>query len=486
MSADASSPAAPTGVDSPLPLSPRERLRELLRLAWPMVLAQAAFLGMVLTDTLVAGRFSAEALAGVSLGSAVIMPGYNLLMGLCLAIAPAMARQLGAGVALHQRSAWIGGAARLALGCWIGLMVLLQCLAAPVAQAIAPDAQVAAEMRRYLHTASAGLPFLGLFFVLRNVLEAHGISRPAMWWGGLALLLNVPLDIALVNGIGPVPALGAAGCGIATALIQLLLAAALWRTVRRHRRTQDLRFGWVPALPLNGEAGDATSSSAAAARDFARLGLPIGFALLAESSLFALGGLLMARYGTAAVGAHQIAVSLAAMVFMMQVGIGQATAVLVSRALGAGDMHVLRLTARLGVIAGLLLASVVSIVFVVFGSALVNLFTTAPDVRAFGAVFMLWAAIFHLADAMQAIHAAALRGLHRTREVMVLTLAAYGGVSIPLMLYLTFVRAAPANGIWWAFTAGLAVAAALLIHRFWSLARHPAGRGLAVSGPTAD
>ncbi len=429
-------------------------LGEMLRLAWPMVLAQVAFLGMMLTDTLIAGRFSSNTLAGVSLGTSAVMPGYNLLSGLCLAVAPAVSRYLGRREAIQVLGGWISGALAAGMLAWLGLLLCMQLLAAPLATWIAPDAGVEQEMRAYLRWSTLGFPLMGAFLILRNVFEAHSHSRPVMWWGITAVLLNVPLDIVLVNGWGPIPALGAMGCGLATSLMQAMLGIGLFLTLRRHPRTRTLPLRWVTA-------------SANGAREFLRLGVPIGFAFLAESSLFALGGLLMAQYGTAAVGAHQICIMLAALAFMVQVAIGQATAVLIGRSLGEENAAAMRHAAQIGVRLGLGLALLISVVFVVLGPRLVAAFTDDPQVRELGAVFIVWAAIFHVADAMQAIHAAAMRGIHETREIMRMTLAAYFLVAVPMLGGLTFIWDAPATGIWWSFTTGLVLAAVLLMGRFW-------------------
>lgn len=436
----------------------RTRLRQLLRLAWPMMFAQIAFLGLILTDTLVAGRYSPEALAGVSLGAAVIMPGYNLLMGLSLAAAPAVSRLIGERTRRKDIANWVSGAGALALAGWLVLALLIESLAAPVSAWVAPEALVESETRAYLRLSALGLPFIGAFLFLRNVLEAHSVSRPIMWLGVAALPINALLDTLLIHGYGPLPAMGAAGCGLATAIVQTLLGFGVWWTLRRHTATRDLRLTvFWKEVEVQGPI----------AKDYLRLGGPVGLSLTAESSLFALGGLLMARYGTAAVGAHQICITVAALVFMVQVALGQATAVLLGRAMGARDAEALKQTARLGVGLGLILALAVCTGFLLGRNAIPALFSTDPAVLEFGAVFMVWAAAFHLSDAMQAIHAATLRGIHETQAILRLTLVAYFFVSIPMMLILTFATDAPATGIWWSFGAGLLVAAVLLMHRFW-------------------
>ncbi|MGB1558005.1 MAG: MATE family efflux transporter [Oceanococcaceae bacterium] len=432
----------------------RAALSELLRLAWPLMLAQMAFLGMTATDTLVAGRYAATTLAGVGLGSSVVIAGFCLLMGLCLVVAPAVSRQLGAQSSREALGGWISGALALGLGSWTVLFVLLQILAAPLARWIAPEAIVAVEMEAYLRWSTWGFPFLGLFFVLRNVVEAHGLSRPVMWWGFGALALNLPLNILFIHGWGPIPAMGAAGCGLATSLVHSLLGLGLWATFRRHARTRDLRLRWGPEARTG-------------LRETWQAGLPIGMALLAESALFALGGLLMAQYGTLAVAAHQIANTLASLAFMVQVGIGQASAILIGRAYGARQPDTLRLAAWAGALSGGLLALLLALFYLLTRFGLVGLFTTHPEVTSLAASFLVWAAAFHVFDAMQALHAAGLRGLHDTRPVMRLTLFAYSAVAVPCMAWWVFRAQAPAQSIWWSFMLGLGLASLLLMFRFW-------------------
>lgn len=429
-------------------------LRQLWRLALPLVLAQACFLGMNAVDTLFAGRFAATTLAGVGLGSSAIIAGYCLLMGICLGVAPAVGRALGAQVDAEHLGAWTRGALQLGVVLWAVLFLIFQMLAGPLASWIAPEPDTAAEMQAYLRWSTWGFPALGAFFVLRNVLEAHGHSAPTLFWGALGLALNVVLDAILVGGWGPIPALGAAGVGLATSVVHVLLGVGMWWSLRRHPATRHLRLRAAPAV-LQGR------------REMWQLGLPIGLALLAESGLFALGGLLVAAYGTQAAAAHQIANTLAALAFMLQVGMGQAMCVLISQALGARDLRQLRLAASAGIGSGLVLAILVASLYAVAGAQLVAAFSNDADVRRWGAAFMLWAALFHVFDALQALHAAGLRGLHQTAAVMRRTLVAYLLVAIPGMLLGVTVWRLPPTVIWWSFSAGLALAAVLLGLRFW-------------------
>lgn len=430
-------------------------LGRLWRLALPLVLAQACFLGMNAVDTLFAGRFAASTLAGVGLGSSAIIAGYCLLMGICLGVAPAVGRALGAQVDAAHLGAWTLGALQLGLVLWTLLFVLFQVLAGPLAAWIAPEPQAAAEMQAYLRWSTWGFPALGAFFVLRNVLEAHGHSGPTLMWGAFALGLNVILDAVLVSGWGPVPALGAAGVGMATSAVHWVLGLGMWWSLRRHPATRQLRLRSAPAVRQG-------------RKEMWQLGLPIGLALLAESGLFALGGLLIAVYGTKVAAAHQIANTLSALAFMLQVGVGQAMCVLISQAWGAGDPARLQLAARAGVGSGLLLAVVVASVYALAGDLLVAGFSLDAEVRRWGSAFMLWAALFHIFDALQALHAAGLRGLHQTAAVMRRTLLAYMGLAVPGMLLGVMVWRLPPTVIWWAFSAGLALAAVLLGLRFWA------------------
>lgn len=439
---------------------PIASLSRLLRLAGPIVFAQMAFFGMNTTDTIIAGRMGPQVLAGVAMGGTMMMIGLTFLLGFGLAISPLVAHRVGQRRPAHE----IGELARsglvLLVALW-GFFGALMWLLPPLVLAQLPlEDVVRAEALAYLRMLALGTPFLGVFFALRNVVEGLGYSRPIMWIGFCALLLNIPLDMALMVGWGPLPAMGAAGCGLASALVQMWLAAAacwlLWRDPRfRAYRPQ----GKVqPALM----------------REIGVLGFPVAIALASEHALFATGGLLMTRFGTEALGAAQIALNFTGMMFMIALGLGQATSVLIGQAAGARDAVAVGRLGRLGYACMTALGSLIAALLLLWPQQIVALYTRDAAVMAVAVGFIQVAGFFHLVDALQALGSGALRGLKDTTYVMQATTVAYWGVGGGLFVYLFYFNQAPALAVWWVYCAALASAAILLgLRFFYQLRRLP-------------
>lgn len=432
-------------------------LARLLRLAGPIVFAQMAFFGMNTTDTIIAGRMGPQVLAGVAMGGTVMMIGLTFLLGFGLAISPLVAHRVGErraareiGVLAHSGLVFL-----VALWSFFGLLLWLL---PPLALARLPlEAVVRDEALAYLRMLALGAPFLGVFFALRNVVEGLGYSRPIMWIGFAALLLNIPLDLALMTGWGPLPALGAAGCGLASALIQMWLAAAvcwlLWR---------DPRFR---AYRPQGRADSGLM------KEIAILGFPIAMALASEHALFAAGGLLMTRFGTEALGAAQIALNFTGMMFMIALGLGQATSVLIGQSAGARDAVAVARLGRLGYLCMTVLSTVIAVLLLLLPHRIAALYTSDEAVVAVAVGFIRIAGFFHLVDALQALGSGALRGLKDTTYVMQATTVAYWGVGGGLFVYLFYFNQASALAVWWVYCAALASAAVLLGLRFFYLLR---------------
>ena len=429
----------------------------LARLAGPIVFAQMAFFGMNTTDTIVAGRLGPEVLAGVALGGTMLMVGMTLLIGFGLAVSPGVAHRVGAQSDSGEIARFSASALALMVTLW-SLWGLLLWLFPPLLLSWLPlEPVVRSEAIAYLRALSLGTPFLGVFFALRNTLEGLGYSRPVMWIGFSALLLNIPLDMALMTGWGPLPALGAMGCGLATALVQCWLAAAMLWLFWRDPRFLAFRPQGRPQR--------------AAIVEILHQGFPIGAALASETALFAAGGLVMTRFGTATIGASQIALNFTGMMFMIALGLGQAVAVLVGQAAGARQAAAVRRIGALGYQSMCVLSGGLALILLLLPQPIVRLYSDDPEVIAIAVSFLKIAGAFHLVDALQALGSGVLRGLKDTAFVMRATTFAYWGVGGLGFVWMFQVQQAGPQAVWWVYCAALATAAALLGLRFWWQAR---------------
>ncbi|MCZ8318507.1 MAG: MATE family efflux transporter [Lysobacteraceae bacterium] len=442
---------------------PRE-LRATVLLSAPLVVGQLSSMGMNVVDTVLAGRHGTTTLAAIGVGAPAWSVVILLCIGVLMAVPPTVAHLVGAG----RREA-IGAVARQAL--WLALALGLALFAAMrvapslLARFIAPD--VMPGVAGFVHGISWGAPALALYLALRYVAEGVAWTVPTMLIGTAGLGLLLPLGWALMDGWGPLPEWGAAGLGLATAIVLWAQVAAMAATLARSRRCADL------GLFTRFDAPDP-----AAIGQLLRLGVPMGIAIFMEGSLFVATALLIATLGTLPIAAHQVAILAASAAFMVPLGVAMGTTVRVGQAAGAGDAEGVRWAARAGWIIGGATQTVSALVLALAGAWIAGLITDDPAVIAAAAVLMLFAAVFQYTDGLQAISAGALRGLKDTRIPAWITVFSYWGVGLPVGVVLggvggpggtiVFGLGWGPSGYWTGLILGLSVAAVLLTGRFLS------------------
>jgi multidrug resistance protein, MATE family len=430
-----------------------------LRLAGPLIVAQLSFIGITVTDTLMAGRLGEATLAAVAMGGNLWMPPFLFFMGICLAVAPMVAQLFGAGVAPATMGAVMRRTlvAAMMLGLlWWGLM---HPLSRWVLDWLELSPQLHSDSMDYVHAISWGAPAACLFFVLRSGSEAIGFSRPIMVCGLAGLALNILLDYLLMFGRWGFPAMGATGAGLASAISLWFMAAALAGYYAWHRHYRAF------ALFTRGLAAPT------GAVEMLRIGLPMGITLVMEAGIFSLVGLLMARFNSTAVAAHQIAISFAAFTFMVPLGVAMATTARVGQARGRGDGVGVRRAGTVGIGLALGFNLVSTFIMLVFPRQVVALYTEAPEVSELAVQLLRLAGLFQLWDALQVSANGALRGLKDTRVPMLLTLLAYWAIGLPIGYGLGFGLGQGPSGLWIGFIAGLFAAAAFLNTRFYRLTK---------------
>jgi multidrug resistance protein, MATE family len=445
------------------PTNLRAELRANLALALPLLAAQLLFISMGTVDTIVAGRLGAAPLAAVAVGSNLWFMMFVLFWGLFMAVSPIVAQRLGARRLAAESGAFLRGALTLAALLGLAWLAVLLVLIDPMLELLQLEPQTRGFAEDYLRAIAPGaLPF-ALFFALRNAAEGYGQTRATLWAGMVGFAVNGLLAYGLANGAWGLPALGARGCGIATAIAGASMVLAFAALYRWHPRLRELqlygRTGWGPGP---------------AAAEILRLGAPISLIVTAEAWLFLIGALLMARFGTDVVAAHQIAINFASVTFMVPMSIGMATTVRVGYAAGAGDAAGVRLRGLAGIGMGAGFSLVSASVMALLPGAIVAAYTDAAGVAPLAVGFLYYAAVFQIADCVQATANGALRGVKDARIPMLITVSAYWLVGLPLAVVLSFHTAAGPAGVWLGFIAGLVVAAAGLGARFLRRTQPPA------------
>jgi MATE family multidrug resistance protein len=426
---------------------------DLLHLAWPVYVAQIAMMANSVMDTVMAGRLSAVDLAAVGIASSILVTILMSLMGVLLAVAPLVAHLYGAG-----RYAQVGR--EIHQGLWIALVIgvlaiLLLRHPEPFLALARLQPEVEAKVRAYLEYAAWGVPAMIAFRLYIGLFTGIGQPRSVMHFNLAALFLKLPLNAVFMYGWLGAPALGAPGCALATAIAYWLIALLAWGWCLGHPGYASLGLRQRPAPP-----------DPAAIAAFLRLGVPIALTFIADVTAFTFMALFIARLGPIASAAHQIAASLAAFAFILPLSLGNATAILAGQALGAGQPQRARLLCWRGVRLGLVFGGLVSLVFWVGAERIAALYTADATVRQLAAPLIALVALYHLADAVQAVAVNALRGYKKSAVPMLIYTTCLWGIGLGggVLLGLTD-RLGPARGaagFWVAGIVGLGLVGGLV------------------------
>ena len=461
-----------------------ENARRIAALAWPLYVGQIAVLAFSTVDTVMVARHSALDLAALAVGGAAYISIFIGFMGVVMALGPIASQLYGAGRlhdcgrALHQ-SMWLA----LALSV-VGSALLLVPEPFLLLSQATPD--VAERVRGYLAGLACALPASLLFASYRAFNIA--ISRPkavmALQLGALAL--KVPLTGLLVFGIAwstpfgdlHVPALGALGCGIATAIVAVVQMVFAWRVLRRDPFYE--RFGLRERIAGPTRAGIVP---------LLRLGVPMGLSMVVEVTGFTGMAFLIARSGATAVAGHQIAVNLVSLMYMLPLAIANASGTLVAQRIGAGDAAGAQRLGWHGIAIGATAGATFGLAAYLGRDAITRAYTDNPVILAAAVPLLTWVALFHFADATQAVTAFVLRAYRIVTLPLVVNTVALWGVGIGGGYLLAFDRSGrvpaellAAPGFWAAATLALVVAAlALLVLQLHTFRRHERQREVAMS-----
>jgi MATE family multidrug resistance protein len=433
--------------------------RTLARLASPLIINNLSIAGMNFTDAVMAGRLGAEALAAVAVGASVWFLGFTVCLGLLMAIAPITARRYGAGE-LSVIGRYTRQGLWLALGLGVTLISLAHLLVEPVLNFIGIDPEFRRLTIGYVKAIIFGAPGICGFLAFRFTTEGIGVMRPIMYTSLFGLVCNVFFNYVLMYGHFGMPAFGAVGCGMASAitmwLIMFMLGSFLYfrpiyKPLQIFKRVGPVR---MPIL-----------------KEIVKLGMPIGITITAEAGLFSVVSILIGTRGAAITAAHQIALNFASTIFMIPLAFSSAITVRIGHALGAGYPSAARFAGLTGVSMCALFMTFSSTFLLLFRDAVVDLYTSDTSVQAIAISLLLMAAVFQIADGVQIGAAGALRGYKDTKMPMVINMFAYWALGFPLAYMAAITYHAPPSYIWAAFALALSVAAIMLTLRLLRISK---------------
>ncbi len=426
----------------------RTELAATARLAWPVVVAELGWMLMGVVDTIMVGRLSPEAIGAVGMSSTIFLALGIFGMGLLLGLDTLVAQAFGAG-SIAECHRW------LLDGVVLAVMVTPPVVAGTYALTATMDGwgmhpAVLELARPYLYVVAwSALPLL-LYAAFRRYLQALNLVKPVMVTVVSANVINAAVNWVLVFGHLGFPALGTEGAAWATVCSRVYMALVLGVVIVSKGRKTGLfetpRGVDFPRL-----------------RRLLGLGGPAATQLVAEVGVFGLATALAARLDPTALAAHQIALNVASVSFMVPLGVASAGAVRVGHAVGRGDPAGASRSGWTAMALGVAFMGAAALAFVLVPRQLVRLFSADPAVVAIGAMLLLVAAAFQLFDGLQAVATGVLRGLGDTRTPMLSNLAGHWLLGLPVGYVLCFRMEWGVVGLWVGLSVGLiAVALALL------------------------
>ncbi len=432
----------------------RFEIKKLFQLMLPILVTQFAQAGLGLIDTIMAGHLSPTDLAAIAVGVGLWIPIMLLFSGIMIATTPLVAEANGARdfnniPTIARQSLWMA----FMLGILAMLVLQLMPFLLPlfgVPENLQPKAGL------FLHAIGFGMPAVTMYAALRGYSEALGYPRPVTAISLLALLVLVPLNMIFMYGLGPIPALGSAGCGFATSILQWLMLIALAGYIYKghaYRKTQVFSQ-WEKFNPVW-------------AKRILKLGFPIGLAIFFEVSIFSTGAIILSPLGETVVAAHQIAISVTSQLFMIPMSLAIALTIRVGMYYGEKNWHAMRKVQHLGLITATVFAVLTMLVMWIFRSEIVAVYTRDLAVTHMALYLILFAIAYQLMDAWQVSSAGCLRGMQDTKGPMWITLLAYWVIAFPVGIYLARFTRMGAAGVWTGLIVGLSVACVLLLLRLY-------------------
>lgn len=436
----------------------KDELKRLLILMMPLYIANLMNMGMGVVDTIVSGQAGPEQLAGVALGSSVTVPIMVAVGSVLTIIGPMISRLRGAGCE-GKVGLLLNNAKLLAI-----ILMLVEVAAllggVMVFPLVSDDAEMVQVATDYLYFLVLCVPASVMLRCLQGHFEGYGHTRPAMIIAFVGLLLNIPLNYAFVFGWGIIPAMGGAGTGLTTAVIHYMMMVALlvlMAVYPRYRRN-------IAQMWANRRA------EWRVVREIFSKGLPLGVASLCEMTFFCVVTLVIAPLGALAVGAHQVAINVSAVLFMFPLSLSIATSIRSAYHVGARDKVRFDALLRTCITTMLVVVFSLALLTITLRREIISLYTEELPIIELASGLLLLCAVYQLSDALQALMCGLLRGCHDTQAITWVNMFSYWVIGFPLACVLIrtdwIVPAMGPAGAWVSFVVSLTITALLLSWRF--------------------
>jgi MATE family multidrug resistance protein len=438
-------------------------LPPLLKLAGPVVLAEIGWMVMGIVDTIMVGPLGPAAIGAAGLGSGVFTAIAIFGMGLMLGLDAFVSQAHGAGDEAECRR-WLYSGVWLAAMVGPPIMGLAWVLYASLdAWGLHPEIRVL--VGPYLRGLSFGALPLLFYAAFRRYLQGMHLARPVMFALITANVINAIANWILIYGHLGAPAFGVEGSAWATTIARIWMAGFLLVAIQLEHRRQRHQHA-SPKLH-----GEGWSLDVARIKRLVGLGFPAASQVTLEVGVFAAATALAGKLDPVSSGSHQIALNLAALAFMVPLGLASAGAVRVGHAVGARDP-------QRAVLAGWTALGTCSVIMITIGLVLflvpvqlISGFTTDPRVIDIGVRLLAIAAAFQLFDGTQAVVTGVLRGIGETRMPMIINVIGHWVFGLPVGYALCYWYSWGVLGLWVGLSIGLVFTALVLTAVWWKRTR---------------
>jgi MATE family multidrug resistance protein len=431
----------------------REKTLLFSKIIFPILITQLGLFAMSFLDVMMSGRAGSYDVAGVAIGSSLWIPIYTGLSGILLAITPIVAQLIGGKRSSEVSNTVIQGM-YLATIIPVFIFIIGALTIQPILNMMNLDSEVSRIAYHYLLGLSLGMIPLFMYSVLRSFMDALGQTKMTMFITLSSLPINALFNYLLIFGEFGFPRLGGIGAGYASAITYwCIFGIAIWMVAKQSPFAESRIFSTFYRISL------------AKWKEILLIGVPIGFSIFFETSIFSAVTLLMSEYDTVTIAAHQIALNFASFLYMIPLSISMGLTICVGYEIGAKRTIDARQYSYMGIGLAVIFAIITGIILVLFNDVIATMYSTDKEVIVLAQHFLIYAIFFQLSDAIGAPIQGALRGYKDVNVTLVLSLVSFWIIGLPLGYILATYTDFQAFGYWIGLSSGLTAGAILLFIR---------------------
>lgn len=430
----------------------KEYYKHILKLSYPIVIGQLGIVLMGVADVIMVGKVGPKVLAAAAFANSIYFLVSILGLGTLSAVSPLVAKARGAAkpndcAVLFRQS--INAALLLSLGICAVIFILTLNL-----HWFGQDQEVTDLAKNFLHLLNISNVFMLLFLAAKQFSDGLSITKPSAVITVIALGVNIFINWLLIYGNWGFPRLELFGAGLATLIARVFMAVVMFLYVFNVKL-------YKPFMAIKDK-----SQNTFFLKEIFRIGLPSGFQYAFEMGAFATAAIIIGWFGAYHLAAHQVAINIASVTYMIATGVSAGGSIAVGDALGRKNKPDLLKAGRAALILGAVFMAGCALLFAVANQFIVSLYTDDVVVTEMATKLLLIAALFQLSDGVQCVALGVLRGIADTKIPTVVTVIAYWVIGIPVGWWFAKSFGLSLYGIWYGLSIGLTFSAILLTYRF--------------------